>query len=159
MRLTASQTLLLSRILPFVCGDLIPEGNKVWTCFLLLLKIIDIVICPVVFKGHCSILRMLIEEHLTMFKRLYPDSSIIPKMHFLVHYPRQIMSLGPMVRTWTIRQEAKLNFFKNISLTLAFRHQRWFCYQASSAGGLLYTSLECGPSPDPQTLTKLPDFY
>ena len=69
------------------------------------------------------------------------------------------MALGPMVRTWTIRQEAKLNFFKrsahlgnfkNISLTLAFRHQHWFCYQASSAGGLLYSSLECGPSPDPK---------
>ncbi len=76
-------------------------------------------------------------------------------MHFLVHYPEQIMNVGPMVRSWTIRYEAKLNFFKrashignnfkNISYSLASRHQRWMCYELASKK-LLVRPLECGPA-------------
>ena len=37
-------------------------------------------------------------------------------MRFLVHYPDdQMMKVGPMVRIWTIRYEANLNFFKQAS--------------------------------------------
>ena len=57
-----------------------------------------------------------------------------------------------MVRTWTIRHETKLNFFKkasclsnykSISLSLANHHQRWMYYELA-AGSLLHTPLECG---------------
>lgn len=75
-------------------------------------------------------------------------------MHFLVHYPDQIQAVAPMVRTWTIRHEAKLNFFKqashlanfkNVAFALANRHQRWMCYEQSS-GRLIDTTIECGPA-------------
>ena len=64
------------------------------------------------------------------------------------------MQVGSMVRTWTMRYEAKLNFFKrasqigsfkNIPLTLANRHQCWMCYEMASRQ-LLSTPLECGPN-------------
>ena len=64
-----------------------------------------------------------------------------------------MLQVGPMVRTWTIRHEAKLNFFKqatgtssfkNITLSLANHHQRLACY-AMSTGSLLCSRLECGP--------------
>jgi hypothetical protein len=64
------------------------------------------------------------------------------------------MQVGPMVRTWTIRYEAKRNFFKqcsrlanfmNISLSLSNRHQRWICYELASQN-LLTSNMECGPS-------------
>ena len=67
--------------------------------------------------------------------------------------------IGPMVRTWTMRHEAKLSMFKlaahlgnfkNIALTLAQRYQRWMCYQSAS-GELLRPNFECGPG-DQQTL-------
>lgn len=79
--------------------------------------------------------------------------NFIPKMHFLIHYPEQILQVGPMVRTWTIRHEAKLNFFKqatgtssfkNITLSLAHHHQRLACYEMSTSS-LLLSRLECGP--------------
>ena len=63
-------------------------------------------------------------------------------------------AVGPMVQTWTIRHEAKLNFFKqashlvnfkNVAHTLANRHQRWICY-ALASGRLVSSPLECGPS-------------
>lgn len=71
----------------------------------------------------------------------------------LIHYPQQILAVGPMVQTWNMRHEAKLSFFKrashlgnfiNIASTLAKRHQRWLCYEMSSRE-LLHTALECGP--------------
>jgi len=64
--------------------------------------------------------------------QLYGVSAYTPKLHFLAHYPEQLMNLGPMVRTWTMRYEAKLNFFKqsshpsnfkNITLSLTNSHQ------------------------------------
>lgn len=36
LRLTASQSLLLVRILPLLIGDKFPENNENWQCFLLL---------------------------------------------------------------------------------------------------------------------------
>jgi len=71
-----------------------------------------------------------------------------------------------MVRTWTIRHEAKLNFFKqasrlanfknvNVAFSLASCHQRWMCYEMAS-GNLLHTPLECGPGSLPSPLRDAP---
>lgn len=60
-------------------------------------------------------------------------------------------------RTWTMRHEAKLNMlklasrlgnFKNIAMSLAFRHQRLLCYELST-GRLLDTPIEAGPCSKP----------
>ena len=73
-----------------------------------------------------------------MFRDLYCNESFIPKLHFMVHYPQQIIRHGPLIRSWTMRHEGKLNFFKqaskssnfkNITLSLARRHQLWLLYQ------------------------------
>ena len=74
-------------------------------------------------------------------------------MHFLVHYPEQIKLLGPTVHTWTMRYEAKLNFFKqssrlsnckNVTYSVATSHQRWICYQRAS-GSLTERNYEYAP--------------
>ena len=72
----------------------------------------DIVFSPVIPKGYCSVLKLLIEEHHSLFSNLYSSESITPKFHFLVHYADQIKALGPIVRYWTMRHEAKLCLFK-----------------------------------------------
>lgn len=78
-------------------------------------------------------------------------------MHFLIHYPEQMLQVGPMVRTWTIRHEAKLNFFKqttgilsfkNITLSLANHHQCLACYEMSTSN-VLCSRLEYGPTCTP----------
>ena len=176
--LSASQCMLLCQILPFLIGDCIPEGDKYWNCFVLLLKIIGIMLSQTISKGQCSLLALLVEEHHTLFKELHSESAILPKSHFMIHYPEQIFALGLLVRSWTIRYEAKLSLFKkaarignfkNIALTLSQRHQHWMCYQLAS-GQLLQSGFECGPgdhSPilahKPKTLTDkirhiLPDI-
>ena len=154
LRQGSAQSWLLARTLPLLIASVIPETDPNWQCYLKLLKIIDIALAPLVTTDTCGILKVLIEEHHTLFKRLYPEWSIIPKMHYMVHYPEQIIALGPLVRAWTMRYEAKLHVlkcaghvsnFKNISQTVSYRHQRWMCYELS-VGGAFCSYMECGPS-------------
>ena len=132
--LSAAQMLTLFRNLPIMIGPKIPEGNENWSCFLLLRKILDIIMCPVLPSSTCATLKILIiTEHHTLYCSLCGNDQVIPIMHFLTHYPEQIMAIGPIMRAWTMRHEAKLNFFKqaprisnfkNIPQSVARRHQR-----------------------------------
>ena len=81
------------------------------------------------------------------------------------HYPEQMENIGPIIRAWTMRHEAKLNFFKqasrvsnfkNIAQSVARRHQRWLCYQLAKCD-LLSFPLECGPGDNPAPLSSEPD--
>lgn len=69
---------------------------------MLLRQIVDIVVSPTVSENLCVTLKCLVEKHHTLFVSLYGVENYIPKLHFLVHYPAQILAVGPMVRTWTI---------------------------------------------------------
>ena len=57
LRSSASQTLTLVLVLHFLIGDKVPEESEHWICFLLLRKIVDIVLCPVVSENLCSSLK------------------------------------------------------------------------------------------------------
>lgn len=138
LRISASQSLLLLRILPFLIGDVVPTDDKNWKCLMLLAKIVDIVLCPWASANLCAVLKYYIEDHHKSFVHLYTASAVIPKFHFLLHYPQQILSVGPMIRTWNMRNEAKLNIFKqasrlgnfkNIAYSIANRHQQLLCYE------------------------------
>ncbi len=141
IRQSASQMLLLLMIIPFLVVDLIPQENHNWTCFLLLIKICQICLSWQIDLNIIDYLEILIEEHHTLFTRIYPQLSVIPKMHYMVHYPRQICLFGPLVHTWTMRHEGKLSVvkkaschgnFKNISLTITKRHQHHLSYLLNS---------------------------
>ena len=87
-RCSSSQMLLLVCILPLLIGDKIKaDGDKHWSCFLLLQKIIDIVFSPLICHNLCSSLKLLIKEHHSLFVQLYGKHKYIPKLHFLLHYP------------------------------------------------------------------------
>ena len=138
--------LLLVRILPLLIGDVIPFNDPNWECFLILARIIDILICPWSSSDLCAILKLPINEHHRCFVRLYTEAAVIPKFHFLLHYPNQIMSVGPMNHTWNMRNEAKMcssnhQDLENFAFSVANRHQRLLCYELS----LLARPSECGP--------------
>uniref|UniRef100_A0A1X7TV16 Uncharacterized protein n=1 Tax=Amphimedon queenslandica TaxID=400682 RepID=A0A1X7TV16_AMPQE len=75
----------------------------------------------------------LISEHHSNFMTLYPQQSVTPKMHYMVHMPRLIKCYGPLSQLWTMRFEAKHQYFKkltqrtlnyiNLPKTLSERHQ------------------------------------
>lgn len=120
--------------------------------------------CPVASVNLCGLLEVLIEEHHSKFRALYSSASLTPKFHFLVHYPDQILRIGPLVRSWNMRYEAKLSLFKrashlgnfkNIAFTLACCHQCLLCYELSTRSFLLSTT-ECGPSKQSGTIASEP---
>ena len=109
LRQSASQMWLLARIFPLLVGDLIPRDDRYWDCFLKLLKICEVCIAPVISEDSAAYVELLIEEHHTEFRKIYPSTSIIPKMHFMVHFSRQIINFGPLIHTWAMRHEGLSN--------------------------------------------------
>lgn len=140
----AAQMWCLGRFLPLMIGNLIPQEDERWQLFNMLLEINDIVFSPIVSEDNIGVLEGLIEEHHETFLVLYPGRSVIPKMHYMVHYPSQMLSLGPMVRSWCMRYEAKHRYFKqlagilgnftNVAYSLAMRHQRLQCLKVDPLG-------------------------
>ncbi|XP_052003744.1 uncharacterized protein LOC127658461 [Xyrauchen texanus] len=129
---TASQMWCLLQVLTFLVGDLVSVGSEHWHLFILLRQICSIVFAPVVTYGLAVFLKQLIIEHHTQFKKLY-DRNLIPKHHFMTHYPRMMVMFGPISQLWCMRFEAKhkplkrhtniVGNFKNVSKTLSYKHQ------------------------------------
>lgn len=138
MQQSASQMWCLLRLLPTMIGDLIPEQCKEWKLLILLLSCMEFIFSPSLTIEATLYLATIIEEHHSLFLELYPHIHLRPKHHFMLHYPRAIQKLGPLIQFWAMRFEAKHNFFKrvsnvtcnfrNICKTMAFRHQIAQCH-------------------------------
>lgn len=118
--------------MPLLFGDLIHAEDKYWHLLLLLLQIVNIVFSPILSDGMTIYLKHLITDHHRLFKQLFPAVNLLPKHDFLIHYPRSIRNIGPVLHMWCMRYEAKHHFFKsqlknlkNITLTLAKKHQSY----------------------------------
>lgn len=112
---------------------------------------------PITTEDHAVYLTTLIGDHHHEFCKLYPDATIIPKMHFYATYAKiddqvcvinvittvlryviNFCRFGPLVYHWTMRFEAKHSYFKqlahsmgnfvNVPYSLAVRHQLYQCY-------------------------------
>ena len=84
--------MLLGQVSPLMIGAVVPDDDEHWQHYLQLLEIIDLVFSPVVNTDDLGVLEGIIEEYLWNFTQIYPGKSVIPKMHYLVHYPSHIYS-------------------------------------------------------------------
>ena len=82
---------ILAINLPLIIGDKVPVGDEKWECFLLLLDILQLCTTRVASAAHAGILGALISDHHALFCRCYPMANIIPKMHYMVHFPQQVI--------------------------------------------------------------------
>lgn len=115
IRQSASQMMSLSKEFPMLVADIVPQDDSNWYSFLVLLRICSIAISLICSYDIVAYLRVLIEEKLDLFKKLYPKYPVIPKQHYMLHYPSQITRLGPLIQSWNMRQESKLSFIKRVS--------------------------------------------
>ena len=172
IRQSASKMWMLAITLPLLVGDLVPEDSKVWALFAILLRICRIACSWQIKPDTIAYLGVLIEEHHYKFRQLYPHKSIIPKMHYMVHYPRQIVKYGPLIYSWTMRHEAKLSVvkraashgnFKNICYTVAKRTQHALCYHLNCGERFLSTYLEVSKTrsevPFASEIKEVSDYY
>lgn len=100
-----------SRIAPLI---VVERENSHWTFVLLLLQIVNVVFSPILTDAVICYLKHLIYDHHTMFKTLYPDKKLILKHHLMIHYPRCIKKIGPLIHMWCMRFEAKHFFLKSL---------------------------------------------
>ena len=82
----ASQTWCLIHLIPLMIGDLIPEDNSYWGCFLILLDIVDFVCAPETTVCVAGYLRDLIKEHHVKFSSALPSQSFDSKIPLLDSY-------------------------------------------------------------------------
>lgn len=64
------------------------SGEQEWNNFLLLMEIVEILFAHAITTDLVQYLARLIEGHHLEFSTLYPDESVLPKLHFMVHMPR-----------------------------------------------------------------------
>lgn len=97
---------------------------------------------PVQNDESISYLESKIVEHRQRYLELFPDVRLLPKHHYLEHYPQMLRYFGPLTAVWTMRFEAKHGFFKkilkhtscfkNVPLTLASKHQLMIAFHINS---------------------------
>ena len=78
-------------ILPLIIGDKIPLDDPLWECFLLLLEITKYCTARVTSSASASYVKALVDQHHREFTRCYPDKRHTPKMHYMVHFPTQLL--------------------------------------------------------------------
>lgn len=119
------------------------------------MDIVDQLFCPKITEDDATYVAWLTSDHHQKIYKLYPEESVIPKMHFMVHMPRLMIQFGPLVRHWTMRYEAKHSYFKqlaqsmgnfiNLPYSLAMRHQQLQCYGSMNDWEMPGAGLNVGP--------------
>lgn len=87
--------------------------QKVWICIESLIGIIQIVQSDTIYEKDIINLEKLIHVHLSSIQRCF-NVPLIPKHHFMLHYPRIIRKMGPFTQMNMMRFEAKHKSLKNI---------------------------------------------
>lgn len=109
----ATENWCLLRLLPLMIGAKVQEEEQAWQ-LLTLKDIVELVMSPTHTDESIGFLDSLISEHRHRFTSVLPQANLIPKHHFVEHYPQLIKSFGPLVSLWTMRFEGKHRFFKKI---------------------------------------------
>lgn len=131
---TAYENMYFIIYFPFVMYDRIFDREcDVWNMFLILLEICRFVLAPKISLKQVDYLSFSIKEYFIIRSIVFPNSNLIPKHHYLMHYPSLIKQFGPLIDVWTMHFEQKHQYFKsivqksknwkNITKTLAERHQ------------------------------------
>ena len=89
----AAQMALLARLFPFMVAHNIPEDDRFWMNFLVLLSIVDLLMAPQITHDKVAYLQLLVQQHHEEFVALYPEEVVTPKMHYMVHMPGLILKL------------------------------------------------------------------
>ena len=146
----AVQNWVFLRLFSLWIGKYVKDAdNCIWQLYLSLKCIVEIICSPKLPLSQIAYLNVCIEEYLSERQKLFPDTPMRPKHHYLLHYPELTIAFGPLIHLWTMRFESKHTYFKrcarqlhnykHLSKTLACRHQLLQAFYAS--GSLFKTSL------------------
>ncbi|XP_065683520.1 uncharacterized protein LOC124813803 [Hydra vulgaris] len=139
----AVQNWVFLRLFPLFIGIYITDfEDPVWLLYLKLKEIVEIICSPKIDIQHIAYLQVSINGYLSSRKELFPSKKLLPKHHYLSHYPQLILRYGPLMRVFTLRFEQKHSYFKkcarnfnnykHVCKTLTETHQLLQSYNNSS---------------------------
>lgn len=140
---SAAQKLELFFLLPQIV-DLSAVGDSAaWDVYLTMRECMDYVLSPVIEKDSLPYLADVIESYLLKFSGTFGAHHLIPKHHFLMHFPSLIYKFGPLRNFWCMHFEGKHQYFKrlirntrnfkNVTHTLTERHQMRLAHALASS--------------------------
>jgi hypothetical protein len=69
--------------------------------------IVAIAFAPEIHQYVINDLDNMVSEFIELYCNIFPDKTVIPKMHHLIHYSSYILKLGPLKHLSALRGEAK----------------------------------------------------
>lgn len=144
---TAAETLCFVRHFGLIIGDYITvEDKQLWRFYEVIVEIVNILLSPTVRCNDKILLRNLITEHHSLYLKLFPNETLKPKHHNMLHYDECCEEIGPLLfmSCWrfeakhrpSIRYAAANCCNKNLPETLAQKAQLKFCYRLLAQKGL-----------------------
>lgn len=165
----AAQSMCLFRNIPFILRDYMKDLQEVWPCIENLLTVVQIIYTTTILEQDLIDLKGYIRLYLREFIHHY-CSTLIPKQHFLTHYPTIIRRMRTVKHMSTIRFEAyhqllksatKMNRnYKNLPKTVALKHQMMYVMVAQSMKSFSKaktTSSKRRPIFEEELAVRLPD--
>lgn len=102
-------------LLPLMNRDVMEENvdDEIWKIYIWLFRITLLITSPYASIETVETLEQVIYSYLYNFMKLHPEVPMFPKLHYLVHLPRQILQFGPGRSHMCTRLEGKHGLFKN----------------------------------------------
>lgn len=122
LKQTAEQARIFLKYLPFCIIRFVGNENRYYQLIMQMLSIVLTCFSPVVSENTTRQLEDTIETHLKQFKELFPNVNITPKMHYMIHLPKQTLHLGPLIRNSCMRFEARHQYFKDLATRQNFKN-------------------------------------
>lgn len=150
---------------PLIFRDYQSDLKDIWLNMISLLQCMQIVFSTTI--RECDILRLekATKTHLDgiVDKDIF-FKNLLPKHHLLTHHPNTIREMGPPIRMWMKRYEAKhkqftdmakkTNNFINIAKSLAQKHQEKFCLNGFEVNSTILESKKVENAIEKKELNK-----
>lgn len=104
----ASQSHCLMIHLPFIFAEFKDRFEEVWICAESLLKLMQICYSKEISENDLERLTLLVKIHLKSLIDLF-KVPLLPKHHYLIHYPSAIRKMGPLINYWMMRCVPKVS--------------------------------------------------
>jgi len=141
LKMSAGEMLCFVKNLGLIIGDLVPLNSEIWSIYIILDKILNIILSKWIKVEDSILLENLITEHHNTYLKIF-CVNLKPKHHHMVHYPLIIKKSGPLSLFWAMRFEGKhrelkttahsITSRKNIQKTLCLKQQLRLSYRLLS---------------------------
>ncbi|XP_065668051.1 uncharacterized protein LOC136088289 [Hydra vulgaris] len=98
--INATQNWCLGRFFCLLLGDVVETDNQYFHLIHLLMEICGIIFAPKLTVHLITYLTEMISVHHNLFTEIFSGHTVIPKQHFLIHYPTKMLQLGPSPSYW-----------------------------------------------------------